>query len=232
MALPKLSLPLFNITIPSTEEKTTFRPFTVKEEKILLIAQESKEFEQIILALKQVIGNCVTDINIDNLAMFDVEYLLLNIRSKSVSNLLEFKIKDPTTSEEIEMAIEIEDIQLTHKDGHSKHITIDENTTIIMRYPSIKEFALVGKSDGSPDTVFNAMMNCIDTLVHGDSVYKFSDYTPEEVLQFADDLEAKTVKSMKEFFSTMPCLRFEKKYKTTDGTERTFAIEGTETFFI
>lgn len=231
MALPKIDLPLFPITIPSTKQETTFHPFTVKDEKTLLIAQESKNLDQIILAIKQIITNCVTDVDADDLAIFDLDYLLLNIRAKSVNNVIEFKIKDPDTDEVVEMEIEIDDIHLNEDETHTKHVTLDSDKTLIMRYPSINELGKMLAQDDKQAS-FDAMIKCIDSLVVGDSVHPFKDETMDEIISFANSLSSAHIMGIKKFFDTMPKLRFEKKYKLKDGSEKTFVIEGMETFFI
>jgi len=234
MGLPKIQQPLFELTIPSTDKKVKFRPFTVKEEKILLIAQESKDIEQVILAIKQIVGNCVQDIDVDQLAMFDLEYMLINIRAKSVSNEIEFAIKDPETEEKIEMALNIEDIQIKRDPNHNKLIKINDDVTIEMTYPRIDQLKnLAEASDDTRDTVlFDMMMGCIKSVVSGDQVYNLSDFGEQDVDEFVGSLSSSNIASIKAFFDTMPMLRYEKKYHVSDGTEKTFVAEGTETFFI
>ena len=145
MALPKIQQPLFDITVPSTQQKTTFRAFTVKEEKILLTAQESGDPDQIILAIKQILSNTLSDVDIEKLAMFDIEYLLLKIRGQSVNNLVEFKIKDPDTEEDVDVSFDINDVELKFNDEHSKEIILNDNFKLIMRYATINELTELTK---------------------------------------------------------------------------------------
>lgn len=234
MGLPKIQQPLFEIILPSTDKKVTYRPFTVKEEKILLIAKESKDINQGILAIKQIITNCVQGVDVDKLAMFDIEYLLINIRAKSVSNELEFGIIDPVSGEEIQLKIDIDDIKVMKNKNHSKLIKLDNDLTLHMKYPTIDQIRGLANSQPGEmeENLFNILIACIDTVVQGDSVYKLSDFSELEVLDFVNSLTSNTVDKIKDFFNTMPVLRFEKKYKLKDGTEKTFVAEGTETFFI
>lgn len=234
MALPKIQHPLFDITIPSTGKKVQYRPFTVKEEKILLIAQESKDLEQIILAIKQIINNCIEDINVDKLAMFDLEYLLLHLRAKSVSNEIAFRIRDPETKEEIDLTIDINDIQIEKKPGHTNKIDIGNGIGLYMTYPKINQMIALKtiNRENKNQILFEIMMGCIESVVTEDEVLQLADFSKKEVEDFIESLSPKNVKEIKTFFDTMPVMRFEKKYKRSDGTKKTFVAEGTETFFI
>ena len=136
MGLPKIDLPLFETKLLSTgKKKIKYRPFTVKEEKILLIAQESDDIEQVILAIKQIIGNCCPDVNVDELPMFDLEYLLLQIRGKSVNNVITFQITDPDTEKPVMLELNIDEIEITKPEGHSAEIPLGEDSYLVMRYP-------------------------------------------------------------------------------------------------
>ena len=234
MPLPKIEQPLFDLTIPSTGKNVKFRPFTVKEEKILLIAQESNDIKQIVNSIKQIVGNCVYDVDVDKLAMFDLEYILINLRAKSVNNEIEFKIKDPDTEEEIELSLDINDIEVKISDDHSKVIKLSDDIHIMMKYPQIDQLIDLQKSEkeNQSEALFEIMMGCIDSVVQGEEVYSLKDFTKAEVDEFLESLSSHHVESIKNFFDTMPILRYEKKYKREDGTEKTFVAEGTETFFI
>ena len=236
MALPKIDLPLFETTVPSTNKKIKFRQFTVKEEKILLTARESNDIDQLILAIKQILNNCVVDkIDVDSLAMFDLEYLLLQIRAKSVNDVIEFEIVDPDVKEKVKLTININDITVKKKDV-SNVIKVSDQYSIVMRYPTFNELktlaAATDKTKGQ--ALFDVMISCIESLSEneGDAVYKFSDFSKTEVTNFVDSLSSKTVMDIKAFFDGIPVLRFEKKYRLKDGTEKTFVLEGIETFFI
>lgn len=231
MALPKLQQPLFELTIPSTNKKVKYRPFTVKEEKILLIAQETKEIEQIVLSIKQIINNCVQEIDVDKLAMFDLEYLLINTRARSVSNVMEFKIKDPETEEEVELEIDIDEVKIHKDEKHNKNIQISDSVTIGMKYPKIDQ--LIGMNDKDQnEALFDLMIGCIDTVVDGEEVYRLTDFSDEEIEEFVDSFSTEHINKIRDFFETMPVLKIEKEYTRKDGTKKTFLARGTETFFI
>lgn len=235
MGLPKLNQPLFEIEIPSTAKKVKYRPFTVKEEKIMLIAQETKDLDQITLAIKQVLTNCIVDkINIDDLAVFDLEYLLINVRAQSVNNEFNFKIKDPSTDEDIELSIDIKDIKVKFDENHTNKVKLDENSVLIMKYPKagqLKKIISVSQNN-SAEELFDVMTSCFDMLAVGEEIYKFSEYTQDEINEFTEDLSSSNIQEVKKFFDTMPSMYYEKKYKNSKGEEKTFVVRGTETFFI
>lgn len=234
MGLPKIQQPLFELTVPSTEKKVKFRPFTVKEEKILLIAQESKDLDQIIMSIKQIINNCIEDIDVNELAMFDLEYILINLRARSVGNEIEFKINDPDSNEQVDLSLDLDDIKIKRDSNHNKLIGISDDITLVMKYPKIDQITVLKDSteENQAELLFDLMMGCIDSVVEGEQVYQLKDFTEKEVNEFLDGLSTTHVQKIKEFFDTMPVLRYEKKYRLKDGSEKTFVAEGTETFFI
>lgn len=231
MPLPKIDQPLFTLTVPSSGKKVKYRPFTVKEEKILLIAQESKDMEQIITAIKQIITNCLVDVDADDLAVFDLEYILIKLRAKSVNNVIDFKITDPDTEEEIDVSLNIDDIEIDYKEEHKKIIEVTDDISLHMKYPSI-DYLNAAKDQASDESVFNLMKQSIDKVVQGDSVYKLQDFTEKEVEEFVDSLGSHVITSIKTFFDTIPQMKFEHKYVDKEGNEKTFVAKGTETFFI
>lgn len=234
MALPKLEHPLFDLKIPSTQEKVKFRPFTVKEEKILLVAKESQERSQMIDAIKQIISNCIEDIEVNKLAIFDIEYIMLQIRAKSVNNVIDFKIKDPDTEEEVELSIDIDDIQIQFDDDHTDRIHLQDETYLIMRYPSVKELDMIFEltQQESSEKMFDLLVKCFDKIVDGENVYNVKDHTDKEIEDFVNSLSSRNIQEIKKFFDTMPVMKYEKKYKNKNGDEKTFVVRGTETFFL
>jgi hypothetical protein len=234
MALPKIDQPLFELEIPSTSKKAKYRPFTVKEEKILMIAQESKDMDQIILSVKQVINNCMPDVDVDELAVFDLEYIILNIRAKSVNNEIAFTFEDEETEEKIETVIDINDVKIQFNDDHSKKISINEQYYMMMRYPSLEEVRQMQAADeGSTEQMFATMISCIDTLVDesSDEVFKLSDFSSEEVSDFVDGFTSSVVEDIQKFYVTMPRLRHTIDYKNSKGNAHQFVVEGMDSFF-
>lgn len=232
--LPKIKSPIFELELPSTGKKINYRTFSVKEEKILLMAQESKDINQALLSIRQVVNNCIIDKNIDDFSMFDLEYVLLTLRAKSVDNKVLFTIKDPETFEKVDLELDIEDVKVTKNENHTKEIKIGNEFTLYMRYPSINEFMTLVDSakKNNAEMNFDIMMSCMDKLVTEDEVYNFTDFSREEIEAFADDLDSNTIKKIKNFFETMPVLRHEMHYENKNGTKQTFVIEGMQTFFI
>lgn len=234
MALPKIDQPLFEIVIPSTDKKAHFRPFTVKEEKILLIAQESKDVDQIILSIKQVLNNCLVGAEVDDLSVFDLEYIILNIRGKSVNNEILFGFQDEETEERVDVMLNVNDVNVQFDPNHSKEIVINDQYYIMMRYPSLDEvkgMQLLG--EGDTEQMFSTMLSCIDILVDRttDEIYKLSDFTDKEVSDFVDGFTGTVVESIKNFYQTMPKLRHTIEYKDKNGKDKTFVVEGMESFF-
>ena len=234
MALPKIDQPLFEIVIPSTDKKAHFRPFTVKEEKILLIAQESNDVDQIILSIKQVLNNCLVGAEVDDLSVFDLEYIILNIRGKSVNNEILFGFQDEETEERVDVMLNVNDVNVQFDPNHSKEIVINDQYYIMMRYPSLDEvkgMQLLG--EGDTEQMFNTMLSCIDILVDrtSDEIYKLSEFTDKEVSDFVDGFTGTVVESIKKFYQTMPKLRHTIEYKDKNGKDKTFVVEGMESFF-
>ena len=234
MGLPKIDLPVFETKLISTgRKKIKYRPFTVKEEKILLIAQESDEIDQIILAIKQIIGNCCSDVVAEDLPMFDLEYLLLQIRGKSVNNVIEFQITDPETEKPVTLELDIADVEITKPKGHNREIPLGEDSYLVMRYPKLEEVTkFFDAEQDQAKNVYDVMLACIDTVVEGDTIHKLDSFTDEEVLEFVDSFSTQTVEEIKTFFDTVPVLRCEQTYTNANGDEKKVILEGVETFFI
>jgi hypothetical protein len=233
MPLPKIDLPISILTLPSTGDKIKYRPFTVKEEKILLVAQESDDAEQEILAARQVVNNCLIDVDVSTLAMFDLEYVLLILRSRSVDNTTSFSITDPDTGEVVELTVDIEQIQLLRNPEHTNQVKINEQYTLILKYPTIDEFAQIITLDfDDPLSNYFIMVSCLESIVSDDELHNFADYNREEIDLFMSDMTGDTIKGIQKFFKTIPVLRHEMKYTNKEGTEKTFVIEGIRSFFI
>ena len=234
MPLPKIDQPLFELTIPSTKQKVKYRPFSVKEEKILLIARESGELDQVLLAIQQVVQNCIQDeIDVEKLATFDLEYIILNIRGKAVNDELEFEVNDPEEDgKKIKLTFNINDIEIARIDEHETKLDLNEDYFLFMRYPTIAELTLITK--GSSATSFDMMTSCIDKLVtkDGETFYKMTDFTVEEVNDFVESLSSTAINKIQTFFTTLPAMRMECPYVNSNGEDKKFVIEGVQTFFM
>ena len=233
MALPKIELPIFELELPSTGEAVKYRPFTVKEEKILLVAQESDDAQQELMAVKQVVNNCLVDKKVEELAMFDLEYILLILRSKSVDNVIEFQITDPETDKIVELKLDIESVTLTTPDNNRTEVKINDEYTLYLKYPTIDEYAKILVMD-TQDPLINyvLMVACMDKVASEDEVSHFKDYSEEDIAGFVDNLGADVIQGIQEFFENIPRLRHEMKYTNADGNDKTFVVEGMRSFFI
>lgn len=230
--LPKLKHPIFSVELPSTGEKVNYRTFTVKEEKILLLAQEAKDVEQALLSIQQVVNNCLVDTEVEKLSMFDLEFMLLTLRAKSVDNKVLFTIKDPDTEETVELELDLDEVKIVRDEKHTDQIKLDDENILYMRYPTISEYGMLlkaGMEDGEAN--YKIMKKCMDKLVSGEEVYLFEEFSDEDMEEFIDDLSSSVIEQLKVFFQTMPKLRHEMKYTNSEGAEKTFVIEGMETFF-
>ena len=233
MALPKIDLPIMEVELPSNGKKVKIRPFTVKEEKILLVAQESDEPAAEMLAIKQILTNCVIDANVEELPVFDMEFLLLKLRSISVDNKVEFAITDPETEEAVTLSIDVDEVNIATAEGHTNEIKINDDYTLFLKYPNVDSFIRINQLDGTdPLTTYFIMTSCLDYIASEDEIEYFKDYTDKEIEQFMDDMPADTLNKILNFFETLPKLRHEIKYKNSNGKEQTFVVEGARSFFI
>lgn len=224
----KVKHPTFTLIMPSDKRKITFRPFTVKEEKILLMAQ-GENTEQALEALKQVTTNCVLDkgFKVDSLPMFDLEYLWINIRAKSVNNILELKIQDPATQKPYDVEIDIDDIKIVFDPSHNKKVFLEDNMGVVMRYPTLK---MVQELANENETEFNhaIISQCIAQVFEGDAVeVAGEDFSLDDAKDFLDSLTSEMFDKIKHFFETIPVMTYTGKY--ADGKE--FTLKGWQDFF-
>jgi hypothetical protein len=211
MSLPKISVPIYNLILPSNSKEIKYRPFLVKEEKILLWAVESQDVKQISNAVKQIITNCVVTkgIKVEQLPSFDIEYLFLNIRGKSVGEELDLKIYCPDDGEtEVHVKININDINVIKNPEHTNKIELDSDMILEFKYPSLDQFI---KNNFNPETInidesFDLIIDCIDRLCDKNEVYEHNDYTKDKWLEFLEQLTTASFSKVQTFFETMPKL--------------------------
>ena len=234
MALPTIAVPTHELEIPSSKEKLTYRPFLVKEEKLLLLANESGEDQEIINAIKQIINNCTFDnIDIETLALFDLEYIFLNVRAKSVGEIVTLKLlcsDDKETYADVE--IDLNDIKVNFPEGHTNKIELSDTVGILMRYP---QFNLVRISQKGSDTeyIFKMIKECIGTIYEGDTVFERSDFSDEDLDNFLDGLTSEHFKQLQGFFETMPKLTHDVKFKNPKTKKQNkMTLEGMQSFFV
>ena len=213
MPLPKIATPTYELELPSTGKPVQFRPFLVKEEKLLVLALESEDTKQITNAIKAVLKSCVQTkgIKIETLPTFDIEYLFLNIRGKSVGEELEVNIICPDDGEtSVPVMVALEDIQVDKSDDHSPQIKLDANLMMEMKYPSLDEFIKNNfdfKEENQMDQSFQLIASCIDKIYSDEEVWATADCTKKEVNEFLESMNSSQFKLIEKFFETMPKLQ-------------------------
>ena len=236
MALPKLNTPTYELEIPSTDEKIKFRPFLVKEEKILMMALETKENAQIISAVKDIVSECTFNkLNISTMPMFDVEYIFLQIRSKSVGEVSKVQILCPDDKKTYtNVEIDLNEVKVQVEDGHTNKIELTDSMGIIMTYPNIDSFSENGIQDINASNMLDVIGTCILQIYEdkGEKVYEAKDQTKKELVEFIEQLNTKQFKDVQKFFDTMPRLKHTIKVKNPK-TKKTsdVTLSGLNDFF-
>lgn len=233
MALPKIDHPIFELILPASNLKINFRPFLVKEEKILLMALQGEESEEIIRAIKQVLNNCIlTDgIDIDSLPTVDLEYLFIKVRAKSVNNIIKLSYRDLEDEKKYDVEVNLDDVEVKFDPNHTNIISLGNNLSLEMKYPRVDITNSLQDSKTEAELLFDILRNCIDSITQGDNVYKVSDSTPEEVDDFIQNLDVKAFNEVQKFFTSMPRLYHEVKYTNSLGNERTVKFNSLSDFF-
>ena len=212
MPLPKIATPTYELELPSTGETIQYRPFLVKEEKVLVIALESEDTKQITTAIKTVIKNCIKTkgIKVDTLPTFDIEYLFLNIRGKSVGEEIEVNIICPDDGEtEVPVTIDIDTIQIQKNDEHTNKIQLDDDIMMVMKYPSLDQFIKNNfdfNDKNVMDQSFDLIASCIESICTEEDVWATADCTKKEVNEFLESMNSSQFKGVEKFFETMPKL--------------------------
>ena len=237
MPLPKISTPTYELVLPSSGKKIKYRPFLVREEKVLIIAMESEDEKQIATAVKDVIKDCIVTrgVKVDDLATFDIEYLFLNIRGKSVGEDVEVLVTCPDDGEtQVPTVINLDDIKVQMGKDHSKDIALDDDLTLRMKYPSMTEF-VKNNFSGEEITVegtFDLISSCIEQVFNEEESWSASDCTKKEMNEFLEQLSSKQFKEIEKFFETMPKLSHTVKVKNPNtGVDNEILLEGLNAFF-
>ena len=237
MPLPQINAPTYELTIPSSKRKIRYRPFLVKEEKILVIAMESNDIGDIARAVKQVLGQCILTkgIKIDKLSTFDIEYLFLNVRGKSVGETVDIKVTCPDDGvTTVPVTVDLDAIKVTFDPEHDKDIILDDKLKMRMKYPSLDEFI---KENFQVDQVgfeqsIEMIASCVDMIYSEDETWTSADFTQKEMVDFLEGLGSKQFKELEKFFTTMPKLTHEIKVKNPKTKkENTIKLEGLAAFF-
>jgi len=233
--LPKISYTLHTINVPSLEKKFKFRPFLVKEEKLLLMAKESGETSDILTAIKQIVNNCAMDtsFDVDKLAIFDLEYLFLQLRAVSVDNNVKVAYRDDEDESVHEFEINLNDITVSKDTNTSRTIEIGKDTGIVLRYPPASIYDDKEFMNLQNDTqMFELIVRCIESVYQGENLFEAKDSTNAELSEFLDSLEAKTFSEIQSFLVKAPKIEYKIKYKNKLGNDREIVLNSLNDFFI
>ena len=236
MALPILDLPTYELEVPSTGKTIRYRPFLVKEEKVLLLALEGEDEKAIEVAVKNLLKGCITSrIKLESLSTFDLEYIFLKIRAASVGEIVEMEVTCLDDNEtKIKYNLDLNKVEVIFPEGHSNKIMLTDETGLIMRYPGFERFVQnsVSGVDLSTDDIFDIIAESIDQIFQGDEVYDSSTTTKKEFREFVDGLTTQQFEKIQEFFETAPKLSHSFSVRNPNtGIESTYTIEGLSNFF-
>jgi hypothetical protein len=245
MGLPKIAVPEYTLKLPSNGKELKYRPFLVKEEKILLLAMESEDEDQIVTATKTVIKNCVFgDIDVDIMPTFDIEYIFLWLRGKAKGEVIELKYKCPKCENNIPVSFNIEDVNVTKTEGHTHKIQLNDDLGIVMKYPNIAlqtKIEMV-KKESNIDRIFRTILLCIDYIYDKEKTYSTKDHTADEMVEFLESLTDKQFQKISYFFESSPKLQHKVtldctikpkgKNKKPCGYTEDVTLEGLQSFFV
>jgi hypothetical protein len=241
--LPKIDVPIYNVELPLTKKKIRYRPFLVKEEKLLMMAMESDDFKGVLTTIKQVANNCILDeVDVDDLPVTDIEFLFLHLRARSVSEVVELNYKcnntvkndegnDKTCNHIVKLDFNIFDIKPTFDEKHSNKIELSKDLGIVMRYPTFESVEQIEDVDDI-QKVFSILATCIDYIYDADNMYYAKDVTKEELIEFIDSMSREQFEKVKTFFDTMPKLKKNVEFKCGKcGYSENIEVEGIQNFF-
>ena len=240
MPLPTITTPTYELNLPSTGKKIKYRPFLVKEEKILILALETRDQNQITNAVKDVLKKCVITrgIKIDDLPTFDIEYLFLNIRAKSIGEDINMIVTCPDDRKtEVDVTVYVDEIKVIKSKEHVKDITLDKDMTLRMKYPSLNQFIETNfdteeESQTTVDKTFQLIADCMVTVYTKEDAWDSKDYSPNERLEFIEQLSSKQFKQVEKFFATMPKLSHTIEVTNPNTKKKSkIVLEGLADFF-
>ena len=238
MPLPTIATPTYELELPSTGKKIKYRPFLVKEEKLLVLALETESTKDISNAIKTVLKNCIQSrgVKVENLPTFDIEYLFLNIRGKSVGEEIEVNLISPDDEvTEVPVTIDIDDIKIQKSEDHNNKVKLDESLIMEMKYPSLDQFIKSNfdfKDETTMDQSFDLIASCIDKIYNEEEVWSTADCTKKEVKEFLEQMNSLQFKEIEKFFETMPKLSHSVTFTNPKTkVESTVVLEGLSSFF-
>lgn len=236
-SLPTPSVPTYEVELPSTGKKIKYRPFLVREEKVLLLAMESENEKEIELAVKNILKSCIISrVKIEDFATFDLEYLFLRIRAASVGEEVKLKVTCLDDNEtQVDVSINLLDVQVSKPENHTNKIMINDEMGIVMKYPSMDKFVkltLLNKDLETTDEVFEMLADCIDQIFTDDEVWDTSEVNRKEVINFIESLTQNQFEKIQQFFDTMPILRYEFSVINPKTEQKSdYVLEGLQSFF-
>lgn len=240
MPLPEITVPHFDLVLPSTKKKIKFRPFIVKEEKLLIIALESRDPKQVTTAIKQVLSNCILTrgVKIDQLPSFDIEYLFLNIRAKAIGEAIELNVTCGDDGEtKVPVTLYVDEIQVQYPEGHTDKIDMENGYHWKMNYPSLNQFIennfdVSDKSSENVERSVKLIASCIDSVYNDEDCWMASDSTEKELISYVENLTPRQYKKIENFFKTMPKLSHTiTVVNPNTGNENSVVLEGLSDFF-
>ena len=244
MTLPRIAVPKYTLIIPSSGKEVSYRPFLVKEEKILLIAMESEEETQMIGAIKDIIESCVYEnLDVKSMPMFDIEYIFLQLRAKSKGEVVDLSFECDKCKKPIIAQVDLSKIETTRTEGHDTKIPLSEDVGVIMKYPSMEIQSVINKENNTDvENIFSTITSCIDSIWDKESVYATKDHTRQEINDFLESLPDDSFTKIQKFFDTVPVLKHEFELKCTSkngkgkkaticGWKETKTLEGLGSFF-
>ena len=236
MALPKIETPTYELTLPSQDTKIKYRPFLVKEEKVLLMASETGQQKEMIQAVKDIVSTCTFNkLNASSLPIFDLEYVFLQIRAKSVGEVTKFKVLCPDDKKTYaEAEVDLSKVEVQVDDGHTNKIILDEerNLGVVFTYPTVDTVSVGEDVQADSKTLFKVLVNCIDHIFEGDKTYPAKDSTKEELVKFVEGLTQNQFEKFRHFFETMPKLKHDVEVTNpkTNVTSKV-TLQGIQDFF-
>ena len=234
MALPKLNTQTFELNVPSSDQKVKFRPFLVKEEKVLLQAQQSEKPEEMADALVQVIKNCTFDkLKADNLPSFDIEYIFLKIRSKSVGEKVDLMITCPDDNEtKVKHTVDLSKVEVEVDEDHNNVVKLTDTVSVVMSYPTVRTFQGANLATMSADEIVNLTGRCIHQIIDGVETHERADIEDKDMNEFLENLTQGQFAEMQKFFTTMPRLKHEIKVTNPKTKKKgTVTLTGMQSFF-
>ena len=236
MSLPIINTPTYSLNIPSTDQEITYRPFLVKEEKLLLIAQETGDDSSIYNAIRNIIKQCVTEeLDFDRMPMFDLEYIFLNVRAKSVGEVAKLRVKAPDDEETlVDIEVDLTEVVVQMPEDHDPRIELTNEIGLLMTYPTMSLAGNLNKKgkETQADQLFDMICGCMYQIWQGEEVFDCMDYTVKEKMTFLDSLNHQQFEKVQNFFNTMPSLKHDiEVYNPKTKKTSTLTLEGMNSFF-